>query len=138
MSFQIGNGAVFSLDNLAGALQNLSNFVTNVTLPRDRDTHDTTTLGTAGGARTFIPGLKSATLSIQGKWSPAIDAHLSALDAAIATATFEYGPQGSGTGAVKYSGECWLVKYEPPSVVDGLTEFTAEFQVSGPVTRGTY
>ena len=55
-----------------------------------------------------------------------------------ATVSFEYGPEGSTSTRVKYSGECILTSYETSAGVGDVVSFTASFQISGAVTRGTW
>lgn len=136
MAFAHGSKAVFKLDNGAGTLTDISAYVTTVGFAPKADTADVTTLGKT--AKEFLAGLRDATISLEGVFDPAVDAILDAALGAGATKTFEYGPQGSGTGAVKYTGECICTSYEVSAGVDDAGKFTAELQVSGAVTRGTY
>ena len=66
------------------------------------------------------------------------DAVLGPLRAHTSAVDFEYGPEGSGTGDVKYSGTCWVVSYELRSRVGNLVQWSATLQVDGTVTRGTF
>lgn len=138
MAFKQGRVTKFFLDNSAGTLIDLSAYVDHVDVPEDQEMHDTTTFGK--NARTFLPGLRSGTVSISGKWDTVIEAHMAGLLALQtgASATFEYGPEGNTTGNRRITGECFLTKYEPPAQVDGVTPFTAEFQVTDTITRNTY
>lgn len=136
MAFQAAKTAVFKLDTAGGVLTDLSAYITNIALPFDVDMLETTTFGKS--ARTFMPGLRNATISISGKFDPVLDAHLIALLPLSASSTFEYAPMGTGTGNRRYTGECFLVKYEPPSQVDGLVEFSAELQVTDAITINVY
>jgi hypothetical protein len=52
--------------------------------------------------------------------------------------SFEYGPEGSASGRIKYTGECICTSYEPGSPVGDVVTYSAEYQITGPVTRGTY
>lgn len=68
------------------------------------------------------------------------DKVLSGLIGAAAT-TFVYVPQGRGSGTgsgnVKYSGTGSLTNYKTTSPIGGVVAWTADFQTTGPVTRGT-
>lgn len=134
--FTHGSKAVFKLDDAAGTLTDISAYITSVSFPRNADTVEVTTLGDTD--KEYIAGLKDATISIEGIFDPAIDAIFDAALGASATKSFEYGPQGSTTGNVKYTGECICTSYEPETGVDGAGTFSAELQVSGVITRGTY
>lgn len=139
MSFAAGKGGVFKLDNSGGTLVDLSSYITNVDFPRDAALHETTTLGAT--SRTYVPGFKNATISLQGHWdggASAIDAHMSAILGQAATVSVEYGPEGSTAGMVKYTCEAVVIRYGTTTPVDGVVDFSAELQVSGAVTRGAW
>ena len=139
MPFEAGKGQVFKVDNSAGTLTDISAFLTDVGFPREVDTEEVTTLGK--NAKVYIVTLTDATISIEGKWdgaASALDVTLSGILGQAATVSFEYGPGGSATGDVKYTGEAILTSYEPSGSVGGAVEFSAELQVSDAVTRSTY
>lgn len=139
MGFEAGKGQVFKVDNSAGTLTDISAFLTDVGFPREVDTEEVTTLGK--NAKVYIVTLTDSTISIEGKWdgaAAAVDVTLSGILGQAATVSFEYGPGGSTTGDVKYTGEAILTSYEPSGSVGGSVEFSAEFQVSDAVTRSLY
>lgn len=139
MSFASGKAGVFKLDNSGGSLIDLSAYIDNVDFPRDAQLLETTTLGAT--ARTYILGFKNATIALKGKWDgggAAIDAHLSAVLGQVATISFEYGPEGSTGGMVKYLGEAITTKYSMSTPVDGVVSWSADLQISGAVTRTTW
>ena len=63
---------------------------------------------------------------------------LNGLRTATATASFEYGPEGSTTGKVKFTGECWLTELSIDASVSDRVPIAASFQVDGVVTVGVY
>ena len=142
MSFVHGKDSVFSVDDTGGSLRALSSFVDNVSgLPGSRDLSEVTAFGDEGVRN--IPGLVNATFSISGHWDPTQttgpDAVLGGLmTGQTAPATFEYGPQGSTSTNIKYTGEAWLTSYTAESSVSDKVSFSAEFQVDGVITRTTY
>jgi hypothetical protein len=136
VSFASGKAGVFKLDNVTPTLTDISSYITNVDFPRDAQLHETTTLGAT--SRTYIPGFKNATIGIQGHWDATLDAHMSPILGQAATVTFEYGPEGSTGGMVKYTGEAILIKYGATTPVDGVVGWSADLQVSGAVTRTTW
>ena len=136
MAFSHGKAAVFKLDNAAGTLTDVSGYLTDVSQSRSTDTAETQTLGDA--SKEYLAGLKDATFSLEGKWDPALDVILDAALGASSTKTFEYGPAGTASGAIKYVGECICTSYEVSTGIDGAAEFSAELQVTGDVTRGTW
>lgn len=136
MAFAHGKGTVFKVDDAAGALTDISAFLASVGFPRSAGTAGVTTFGDSD--KEFIPGLKEGTISIEGKWDPTVDALLSGILGNATTKTFEYGPDGSAVGKVKYTGECILTSYEDSSPVEDAAGFSAEFQITGAVTRTTF
>jgi hypothetical protein len=53
-----------------------------------------------------------------------------------ASRDFEFQPTGV-SGESKYTGACILTNYSLSSPVGDVVTFSADFQVTGPVTRGT-
>jgi hypothetical protein len=138
MAFTHGKDAVFWLDNSAGTLTNISAYVTGVSgLPGSGEVGETTVFGKA--AKTFIAGLKDASFSVEGHFDSAANASDVVIQAAIGNQrSFEFGPEGGTTGKIKYSGEAFCTSYDIGAAVDGVVPFSAEFQVSDTVTRGTF
>ncbi len=137
MSFEPGNLQVLKLDNSAGTLVDLSQYINSVGYPKEVNALETTTLGKT--AKTYIVGLSDGTVSLSGPWDAVLDAQMaSILGQAGVTKTYEYGPQGLTGGEVKYTGECILTSYETSGEVDGLVEWSAELQLSDTQTRTTW
>lgn len=141
MAFVHGKNAVFSLDDSGGTLRTLTSYVDNVSgLPGGRNLSEVTAFGDSGTKS--IPGLQDVEFSISGSFdstaSTGPNAVLNSLRTASATATFEYGPEGSTAGKTKFTGECWLTSYEVEASVDNKVSYKAEFKVDGTVTSTTY
>mgnify|MGYP001343791101 FL=1 len=136
MAFVHGKDSVFKLDNSGGTLTDISSYVNSVDFPETADVAETSTLGSS--AKSYIVGLKDATLSIAGLWDSTVDGILGAVVGQSSTLSFEYSPEGTGSGAIKYTGECILTSYSQSSPVGDVVSYSADFQVSGAVTRGTH
>lgn len=141
MSFVHGKDAAFKLDDSGGTLRTLSSYVDNVSgLPGARNLSEVTAFGDQGTKS--IPGLANITFSISGHFDSTAttgpNAVLNGLRTATATATFEYGPEGGTSGKVKFSGECWLTNYVSDASVAEKVSFSADFQVDGTVSSGTF
>lgn len=136
MAFVHGKDSVFKLDNSGGSLTDISAYVNSVDFPETADVAETTTLG--DGSKTYIVGLKDSTLSVAGLWDATADAIFGAVVGQSATLSFEYSPEGTATGKVKYTGEAILTSYAQNSPVGDVVSYSADFQVSGAVTRGTH
>ena len=136
MPFKHGKGTVFKLDDSVPTLNDISAYCSNVDFPRDVDTPETTTFG--NDDRTYIAGLKGATISISGFWDETVDGYIAGIVGQETSSTFEYGPQGGSSGDVKYSGECFVSSYSMGSPVDGVATFSLDLQITDAVTRGTF
>lgn len=134
MAFVHAKGTVFKIDDDGDSLTDISSYVNNVDVSWEIDTPETTTFGKDD--RTYIAGLKNATISISGFWDSTLDGVIAGQPGLSTLLDFEYGPQGS-TG-VKYSGDCILTSYNPGSPVDGVATFSADYQVTGAVGVGTW
>jgi len=135
-TFRHGKNSVFKVDDSGATLRDISNVLNNVSFPREVETVETTSFGSS--YRTYVVGFQNATISIEGTWDATVDGYLAGILGQDATVSFEYGPEGSTAGYVKFSGEAYCTSYETSGAVGEVVTFTAEFQVSGAITRGTW
>ena len=135
-TFRHGKSTVFKVDNSGGTLTDISNTLTDVSFPQSVDTAETSAFGSS--AKSYVVGLTDSTISVSGNWDATVDAHLAAILGQAASVSFEYGPEGSTSTYVKYSGECYLTSYEKSGAIGYVVTYSAEFQVTGAVTRGTW
>lgn len=140
MGFYHGKGLAFKIDNAGGTLQTLTSYVDSVDLDNSVDMGETTTAGAED--KTFVSGQAEHDLSISGKWDDTVttgpDAILFGLIGLETSSTFEFGPGGGTTGKVKFTGECFLVGYKASAPTGGVVTFTADFKITGAVTRTTF
>ena len=141
MAFFDSKVSKFLIDDTGGTQRDLSAYITDVRgLPGPRALNEVTALGDSGAK--FIAGLEDVTVSLAGMFdntgTSGPDAVLGPLRSHSSAVDFEYGPEGVGTPAVKYSGTCWALTYELRSRVGNLVEWTATLQVEGVVTRGSF
>lgn len=136
MAFGHGKSAVFKLDDVGGTLQDLSTFINEASMPREIETAETTTFGAS--SKSYITGLTDATISVSGLFDATADGFLAGVVGAASPLDFEYGPLGSTAGMIKYSGTAILTSYEVSSPVGDVVTFSADLQVTGAVTRGTW
>ena len=141
MTFFDSKVSKFLIDDTGSTQRNLSTYITEVRgLPGPRALNEVTALGDSGAK--FIPGLQDTTFTLTGLFDDTAtsgpDAVLGPLRTHTAAVDFEYGPEGSGSGDVKYSGTCWVVSYELRSRVGRLVEWSARLQVEDTVARGTF
>ena len=133
-TFAHGKSSDFALDDTGGTSRSLANTLTDVSFPQSIDTAETTAFGSSN--KSYIVGLKDTTISVSGIWDATVDGYLSGTEPA--SRSFIYGPAGSSGGNVKYTGEAILTNYSQSNPVGDVVTFTADFQVTGAVTRGTY
>ena len=136
MAFVHGSDSVFKLDNASGSLTDISSYVNNVDFPQTADVAETTTLGASN--KTYIVGLKDATISLSGLWDATADAIFGAVVGQSSTLSFEYSPEGTASGKVKYTGEAIMTSYAKSSPVGDVVGYSADLQVTAAVTRGTH
>lgn len=136
MAFVHGKNSVFKVDDSGGVLRDISAFCEDVDFPQPVDTAEVSTFGVT--SKTFVAGLKAATINVSGSFDATVDAYLAGILGNVNTSTFEYGPEGSTSGKIKYTGECWCTNYSVKSGIGGAVKFSASFQVTGNVTRTTY
>jgi hypothetical protein len=141
MAFVHGKDAVFSLDDSGGTLRAIKIYLNQVSgLPGARALSEVTAFGDAGTKS--IPSLANVTFSIGGHYeataTTGVSTVLNGLRTATATATFEYGPAGSATGALKITGECWCTELTYDASVSDRVPVAATFQVDGIPTLTAY
>ena len=135
-TFRHGKSTVFKVDNNAGSLTDISNTLTDVSFPQSVDTAETSAFGSS--AKSYVVGLTDATLSVSGNFDATVDAHLAAIVGKADSVSFEYGPEGSTATFVKYTGEAFLTSYEKSGAIGDVVTYSAEFQITGAITRGAY
>lgn len=133
--------SVVKLDTAGGVLTDISVYCNSVEFGQELDLLDITAFGATSKA--YLLGFADATFTLEGFWDRTIDVQLAALYDAfragtLASATFEYGPEGTTAGDKKYTGECVMTSYSKSSAIEDPVTFTAEFQVTGAVTDTTY
>ncbi len=136
MAFVHGSDSVFKLDNSGGSLTDISSYVNNVDFPETADVAETTVLGASN--KTYIVGLKDATISLSGLWDATADAIFGAVVGQSSSLSFEYSPEGTASGKVKYTGEGIMTNYSIGSPVGDVVGYSADLQVTGAVTRATH
>jgi len=129
-----GSKAVFQVQDSGGTLRDLSAYLTEDSLERTADTAETTPFGKT--SKTYIPGLKDATISLGGNYDATAVSGISVvLEGILAVErNFELYPAGNVTGERKYTGAAILTQFSVSSPVDGKVAISGEFQVTGDVT----
>ena len=133
-TFVHGKSTFFSIDDTGGSVRDISDTLTSVDFPETIDTAETTAFGAT--SKSYIVGLRDATISVSGLWDATVDGYF--IGTEPATRSFVFGPAGNTSGYVKYSGECILTSYSVSSPVADVDTYSADFQVTANVTRGTF
>ena len=133
-TFVHGKATNFSLDDTGGTSRDISDTHTSVDFPETIDTAETTAFGST--SKSYIVGLRDATISVSGLWDATIDGYI--IGTEPATRTFIFGPAGSTSGYVKYTGECILTNYSVSNPVGDVVTYSIDLQCTGGVTRTTF
>ena len=133
-TFAHGKSTDFAIDDTGGSSRNISDTLTDVSFPQTIDTAETTAFGSSN--KSYIVGLKDTTISVSGIWDATVDGYISGTEPA--SRTFIYGPAGSTSGNVKYTGEAIMTNYSVSNPVGDVVTFSMDLQVTGAVTRTTY
>lgn len=133
-TFVHGKSTNFQIDDTGGTIRDISSVLTSVDFPETIETAETTAFGATSKA--YIVGLRDASVSVSGSWDATVDGYF--IGTEPASRSFVFGPAGSTSGNVKYTGEAILTNYSISNPVGDTATFSADFQVTGDVTRGTY
>jgi hypothetical protein len=116
------------------ASTDLSTYINSVSVSRTADTAETSAFGSS--TKSFVAGLKDATITVSGMFDAAVYSTISAWQGN--SQTWEYGPAGSANGRVKVSGSGIVTNVEMSSSVGEVVALNISIQVSGAVTDGTF
>lgn len=133
-TFAHGKSTDFAVDDTGGTSRNISDTLTDVSFPQTIDTAETTAFGSSN--KSYIVGLKDTTISVSGIWDATVDGYISGTEPA--SRSFIYGPAGTTSGNVKYTGEAIMTNYSVSNPVGDVVTFSMDLQVTGAVTRTTY
>ena len=133
-TFVHGKSTDFELDDTGGTSRSLANVLTSVDFPETIETAETTAFGAT--SKSYIVGLRDATVSVSGLWDATVDGYIIGTEPATRSCIF--GPAGSASSNVKYTGEGILTNYSVSAPVGDVVTFSLDLQVTGNVTRGTY
>lgn len=137
MAFKAGTTSAFYLANAANALQNLSAYADNLSLPQSTEQLDVSVFGSSSKA--FIPGLQDGdTLTMSGPYDVVIHTQLTTAKSAGSLLGFIFGPGGSVAAQARSAGSVYVQNYSVSTSVNGRVEYSASLQVTGAVSNGTF
>ncbi|MGA1036659.1 MAG: phage tail tube protein [Ilumatobacteraceae bacterium] len=133
-TFVHGKSTHFEIDDTGGTSRDISDTLTSVDFPETIETAETTAFGST--YKSYIVGLRDATISVSGIWDATVDGYF--IGTEPATRSFIYGPAGDTAGNVKYTGEAILTSFSVSNPVGDVVTYSADFQCTGGVTRTTF
>ena len=138
MTFVDSSSTRFTIDDATGVEHDISSSLTEISgLPGARQLIDVTSF--TDSHPKYIPGTSESTVTLAGIFNDTgADAVLGALLHHTSPVDFAYAPAGTTAGSVRFSGRCWVERYQVASVVDSRVGFTAVLRVDGPIARSTY
>lgn len=139
-----GKRTTFKMDNAAGVLTDLTSIGKDASFSRSTDMADASHFGTQD--KEYVPGMSDATFTINGLFTTAQDAMISAAyDAQNAgnvggaglgdSLTTEYCPEGAATGKPKYTQECYITSVDVTGSTGDLVGLSIGFQRTGSSVR---
>lgn len=138
-----GRNAALTVTDVGGTVRDISTYLNSIDLSSPVDSVETSSFQQQD--KTFLAGMRNNTLRVQGHWSKdanMVDAIFGGLvgqgAAGTIVSTFVYGPGGSASGDVKYTGSFILTNYSRSSPIGGVVTFSADMQISGSMTRTTF
>ena len=137
-TFRHGKGAVFyfsTIGSTVGAI-NMSSGIDTTDLERAVDKAETTTYG--DNDKTYLAGLRDATISASGPFS---STHAKKFEAMLGNSTggyFIFGPEGTSTGRRKYKGACIIESYKVGAPVGDKVTLEVGLQMTGAITSTNY
>jgi hypothetical protein len=130
-----GHLAGFTIST-GGAQKLLNPWIKKMTFPHNSDVHDVTTFGNRD--KLFLATLRHATIAVEGIYATTPDAILAGiLNTSQAFALYPGTTAPVAGKYSKYTGTAICTKYEIVSDVSAAVVFTADFQLSGLITRST-
>lgn len=126
----LGADAVFILDSAT-----LTDFIDTVTFTESADSLDITTFGNNGHRRRG--GLTDGNISIGGVYDTTSAGPHDDIQPLIGTVvTFDWRPEGTGTGLPTVTGSVLVQSYVESSAVADIVRWTAALEIDGDVTPG--
>lgn len=137
MAVKTGRTMVILLDNSSGTTVDVSSYANKIDFGFPVDMLDTTTFGSSSKA--FMPGFTGGDdIAIAFRYDPTIEAQLAGLSPLTASSSLIVSPEGTTSGNVKYSIECFLMDYKVSASPESIDEIAASFRKTGAYTRTTW
>lgn len=139
MSKIVARNASLYLEDSTGASQSMSGLLNTINLSRTAEAPDVTGFGNDNRQR-LSNGIKDFQLTFNAFFSSGTNEVDEVLNGILSGSTmFQFGPSGSSSGCILYSGCAVLTEYAMDFSVEGAATVSGTLMArSGSVTRGTW
>lgn len=139
-TFFHGKTAGYGLFDSSTTYRNITTYLTSISFPYSADTAEVTTFNTTNYTKAYVAGNKDGTISIEGKWDTTIDGYISGIVGL--SKGFKYFPATTDANStagdfINKNGNAICTSYNVDSSIDDAVSWSAEFQVTGTVSRTT-
>ena len=140
MAGRSARDAGFAFTDTGANLRFVTQKCNNVDFPRPVDLIDVTPFNSTNRTKQYVNGNADATVSISGFWDATVDGYLAGIVAHTSASQVRYYPGSTSTtdtNFIQYKANAFLSSYSVSAAVDGANEFSADFQLTGTITRTT-
>jgi hypothetical protein len=128
-----GKDVVVKVDSFAGSLTDITSHLTSETLTGEQNILEDSALG--DDERTYVHGLAGSTFALAGFWNTTTEAIYGPLVGNRPSSTATYTVQVQHTSGLVHRGEALVNNVAVTGPVDTIQTFTADYTMSGVVTR---
>lgn len=136
MAFRAGTTAKLYISSAAGAVTDVSPYADSTSMDQSTNQLDVSVFGTQ--AMAFINGQSNGNISVSGPLDVTMHTLLTGLKGAGSTASFIYGPGGSVASQARLAGSLNVESINYSVSASGRAEFSANLQITGAITAGTF
>jgi hypothetical protein len=133
MAFTHGKAAVLYLGGITAA-HSVTAYCDSIDCGFTDDVAEVSVFGTV--QKPYVAGLRDGTMTIEGPWCSAAETIIAALRGT--SAEFNYGPVGSASTSVRWTGSAICTNYSVRADLSGAVRFSATFQQNGSASLTTF
>ena len=136
MAFRAGTTAKLYISTAAGSVSDVSAYADSTGLDQSTNQLDVSVFGSQ--AMAYINGQSTGNISVSGPLDAAMHTILTGLKSAGSTASFIYGPGGSVASQARVAGSVNVESINYSVAASGRAEYSANLQITGALTNGTF
>lgn len=136
MAFRAGTTSKLYISTAGGVVTDVSAYADSTGADLSAAQLDVSVFGAQ--AQAFLNGQTSGNITVGGPLDVAMHTVISGLYSAGSTASFIYGPGGSVASQARLAGSVNVSSYGISTSASGRVEYTAQLQITGAVTAGTF